>query len=208
MKLIRSLNEEDRRKATLGWFRNKDRWQKLFPWLYGVRAKSTGHLYLGCAACRDARLNGAFANFAYMRYPLMRFNFAQHELGPVHVAAVQHLLIQDKAPTKEDFQEVYEGTLHRKFASCAGRKKLRKMQWCLSEAARSLDRDFLKDAQSICLMQDGRANRHMVRFRACSSQLLTRSGVLQQLRLEDESAHGVKACTIECILKACNPWLE
>jgi hypothetical protein len=54
------------------------------------------------------------------------------------------------------------------------RKKIKQMVWCLAEAARRADRIYLRRAQSVSIMQDGRKNKLLVRFRASDHTLFPR----------------------------------
>ena len=59
-----------------------------------------------------------------------------------------------------------------------GWSKRRRMEWCLAEAKRNLDREFLRQATVASLMVDARNGSLLVRLAAADAQLNTRSMVL------------------------------
>ena len=79
------------------------------------------------------------------------------------------------------------------------------MRWCLAEAARTLDRRFLKDCYTIALMQDGRKKRLLVRYKASDVMLNTRRGVLGQAALTNLTAMDLRNATMHMIREFCTP---
>eukprot|EP00969_Alexandrium_andersonii_P003185 136833-Alexandrium_andersonii.AAC.1 len=81
-------------------------------------------------------------------------------------------------------------------AGVAKRNKAFRMQWCLSEARRELNRKFLRQATSITYHQDARGNKLCSRFSACDQKLRVRKGIIGQishLKLGTGSTALVKA---------------
>ena len=73
--------------------------------------------------------------------------------------------------------------------------KIAKMRWCLAEAARTLDRRFLKTAASVTLFQDGRHGKLLVRFKGSNGQLVTRRGVLGVIEVHGD-AYAIRDATV------------
>ncbi len=198
---LAALSEKDYAAAERSWRRSKKKWLQKYPWLRAARHPG-GHIALGCIACCHAGKRGPFGAFTYLRNPMMNFLLKQHERGYQHRDALNLVAADLLAPPLEHFREVYDSILERRKARCTRRKKLRKMQFCLTEGARQLDRDFLARSQSITLMQDARKSRLLVRFKASDKNLLTRAGILHQTRVVGD-AKAVKEGTLKCILRAC-----
>ncbi len=81
-----------------------------------------------------------------------------------------------EAPTEGDFVQVLRAVRERR-SSCAsgmpgvaGRKKMRRMEFCSGEAAREIERAFLRgNGLTMTLLQDARKNRLLIRFRAAKT---------------------------------------
>ena len=95
-----------------------------------------------------------------------------------------------RAPAVEEFATVATHRLDNKSLSTKtedgkGRKKITKMQLCLSEACFAVDREVLAKAASICLHQDVRKLALQVRFSSCTSDLEVSKGLLGLAKLTD-----------------------
>ena len=211
------MGELTQNAGCIAWKRNGDKWQQTFPWLTAHQCKTcvkgvpTIELFLGCRICAEAGVIGPFAKNNYCRKQFVKHVFTQHQRSRMHQAALQGRCVDelgvDAAPTLDQFRDVYESLRRRAQSKVARRLKLRKMQWCLSEGARMMDRWFLQDAKSICIMQDGRKGRHLVRFKASDEGLNVRTGVLQQTRMIG-GAMAIQQATMTCIRKFCTPDLN
>lgn len=81
-------------------------------------------------------------------------------------------------------------------------KKLRRMRFCLAEAIACLQREHLSDAV-IGLARDERHGRLLIRFTACSPELVVRTGVLWQKQQCPGSGETITESSIEGIQKFC-----
>ena len=62
-------------------------------------------------------------------------------------------------------------------AGVGNRKKCKRMEFCIGEALKQADQEFLRDAQSLALHRDATGETLLTRFSACDSNLRTRSGI-------------------------------
>ena len=200
------------------WVRNRKKWQSLFPWLHG--AFRGGIFGLGCIACHkkcpSQSANGTFATFSYSRQPLFRGLFQQHGRSMIHRFAMGEIAIaRDEAPTLAEFQAVLESVLRNDSNQPGGhlrpdsfKKKRKRMVFCISEAARRLDRDVFGRAASTTLMQDVRKSKLLIRFktsyRVCG-RLKMRRGVLGQISVKEGGAINLRNATAECLRRAAQP---
>ena len=81
------------------------------------------------------------------------------------------------SPAEGEFRRVWEHTLKGSaWASDLARKTDRHLQWCIAEAKRSKNREKLKDAVCITLLQDKRKDCLVIRFKSTDAFLNTWSG--------------------------------
>ena len=120
----------------------------------------------------------------------------RHANGTMHKLASQAGCNSLPLPTDEDVavptREQFETALQASVAgnSCrnglkgvGGEKKVRKLQWCLAEAKRHQNLEFLlKDARSVSLSCDKRKTRFVLRFRAADQHMNVRAGILYVAR--------------------------
>ena len=116
------------------------------------------------------------------------------------------------APSKDDFREVLDqrlkGGAFTRIDGIGCRPKLKRMQFCLAEAARMRHRLFLETAQSVCFHVDSRASRFTVRFSA-SGEMLSRKGfightdyiALKQMECDESRAYA--EATRLCLRRFC-----
>ena len=69
------------------------------------------------------------------------------------------------------------------------------MTGCLAEGARELDRAFLQQASSITLMQDVRAGKLLIRFRAALPDLTVRRGIIAQVAVPEGGGKALAKAT-------------
>ena len=94
------------------------------------------------------------------------------------------------APTQEEFKLVLShrrgcASLSLPLNAVGRRFKLEKMQWCLAEAARDMNRAFMREVESLAIAQDCRKNKLLVRFSACTGKLQHCKGVLGHSYVQD-----------------------
>ena len=70
------------------------------------------------------------------------------------------------------------------------------MIFCLAEAIREADRQFLKNAVSIAITQDTRRANLLTRYNACDGALDTSRGIFGQLKLVNLGASDLRDATL------------
>ena len=85
--------------------------------------------------------------------------------------------------------------------------KAKAITWCLREALLDIDRDFVKQAKTLSICRDDRAQRLLMRFTGSTSNLDVRSGVLGigTAHREKPDADGIVAATKEVLEGFCTP---
>jgi hypothetical protein len=187
-----------------------------------IKAKSQP-FRLGCLVCKAAGVQSPFAHFEIgtidydKRQTLVQSeSFAKHSSTKAHKRAVCRLLGMPvepvvNAPCTSHFANVLEAVRTRRASSSSGvegvgkRHKVRRMGFCLAEAARHLDRQFLSTSCSIALMQDSRKGNLLVRFKACDAHLDTRRGILGQIKMVNLGARDIRDATLTILKKFCTP---
>ena len=100
-----------------------------------------------------------------------------HEAEPKHMLGSQ-------PPSHDMFKQVLTETIANGatdicgMAGIGGRKKVRKIQYCLAESKRRIQRKFWEKCSSMSISQDKRGTRLLARWRACTPDLDVRTGVL------------------------------
>ena len=106
------------------------------------------------------------------------------------------------APPTEDFDEARE-------AAAIGapnpmsRQRLNLLQWCVTEAIRTEDRDALRQADVISLQLDERHGRLLIKYLACNQNLVMKVGVLALLHNVGKTALEIDAGVHEAIRPIC-----
>ena len=85
------------------------------------------------------------------------------------------------------------------------------MKWCLAEGHRKIDLSFLSRPKVLAVMQDVRAAKLLMRFKATDSKLKTRRGVMGAKAVPNGSALKLKEASLMIIARACTklahaPW--
>ncbi len=142
-------------------------------------------LGFGCTACRSAGLQTPFgkALLSEPRWAGFCGRFRKHEQCESHMAAVAEVTkcdacvaaIRKKADdsssaSEKDFKEVWlrrrqGGAARHEVAGCAGLKRQR-MEWCLAEGMRMIDRAFVSTGGVLISHSDGKGKRLTMRFSA------------------------------------------
>ena len=195
------------------------------PWLKaGLKAGPSGkEWFLGClvcrAACRAARSMTGSRGTAWSRFEVdtitafQMCDLLKHENRLCHqlASSSQRLPQPQPFPTADDFDKVLcarekHQSLEAGVAGVAGRKKMKRMQFCLAEARRAMARLALRKAATIVLHQDGRSPRLLTRFVACSPQLVVTHGCLPHAKHYRPDYRSVAASTLESIQIFCTPF--
>ena len=168
---------------------------------------------IGCKACSSAGLSGNLASYGVNTVGgLQAVNFKKHGNHPRHKAAVQKLLLpddspagcpQDAAPDLEHFRAVFQQCQK---AQGFESKKDQQMIWCLAEAMKSIDQQWLAKASAIALFRDERKGRILIRFRIVTNDLQCHCGTLGQERDAGTGAMNLTAATYRVFKRACGRW--
>lgn len=147
---------------------------------------------IGCRWCREHYKNAAVkSNSAWCRAGVsgkawqqacnIRFhqNTARHKRAAaawrgLHAAAIA-------APAASDFDSILRALQNGKLPENSRKRKATAMGWCLFEAVRDEERQFLRNSSVISVMQDARGDRVLTRYAACSRDertLEVRRGIL------------------------------
>lgn len=118
-------------------------------------------------------------------------NLRRHHDSTSHRQSVARFLVTSTdadvlaAPEKEEFESVLRHSLDMgtvravKTESTVGTwHKRRRMEWCMAEGKRSLDREFMRTATVASLLQDARQGTLLLRLVAADARLNTRSVIL------------------------------
>ena len=221
--------------ARCKWAQYKERWQKELPWLDAKIDLSTGLWGLGCRLCAEAQTlkPEMMAKFPVSRHHFSRYEvrtgeirvdrFRKHGASPAHRTAENLASGKDEAavaegvdgfaPTDVEWKSVLA---HSKPGNCTAdvkdagsRKKAHMMRWCLSEAFRNSQRQFMKNALCVSLQQDQRGRRFLVRFQAVNSELEVCRGTLELRKVvatpDAPGALGIRQMTLKALEAFCTP---
>lgn len=114
------------------------------------------------------------------------------------------------APSVDAFLDVALATkrghpLHLGLPRVGSKSKLRRMQYCIAEALRELDRQHLRTATCITVHADARGARYGMQYTACLQDLQHRRGFLGQTHLTKHKtgATGIADAAEEVVRKFC-----
>ena len=197
---------QDRSCFRCVFLRNQKRWRQrtLIPgldisWLV---ARSTPEWGLGCSVCHLTQQDSEYARFEVQTRRLG--NIVRHADCDQHLAALVTLGMVDDSglgdkasPTVAQFKAVAQNrltavALRQGEKEVGGRNKLTVMQECIGQAMFEADRRFLSESACVCLHMDVRNLRLLVRFRAATSDLRCRAGVLGVLPLPRTTATALQ----------------
>ena len=103
------------------------------------------------------------------------------------------------APSALHFRTLWDaaerGPVTAGLSGIACSKKCKRMEFCLSEAIKRKDQEFLKDAGSMVLHRDATDGTLLARFQACDSALNIRSGVVGIAKHFGSSAIDISRAT-------------
>ena len=168
---------------------------------------------VGCKFCSAAGCKGRLAKFA-VQQPLF-CNLVEHQKGAAHHMACktplqpQGAILPAHAPSKDEFASVWDFVVRHHSHGRDGIpgigtwRKTRRMEWCLAEARRVLDRHFMSTATVASLMQDGRGNNLLIRLVATNTQLEVRRFVMGLERDCGSGAVAVRDATVLAMRRFC-----
>jgi hypothetical protein len=142
-------------------------------------------------------------------------NLVEHQQSVAHSIASKMTVklpagtLPAHAPSKDDFAKVWDFLARHHSHGRAGIpgigtwKKTRRMEWCLAEARRVLDRRFMSTATVASLMQDGRGHNLLIRMVATSKHLDVRRFVMGLERDCGSGAAAVRDATVLAIRRVC-----
>jgi hypothetical protein len=148
----------------------------------------------GCLVCRsasaDADIGSAWAKLEVGGNSLCKTNLLRHAHSRAHEKATHRFLQRLglahgdhlDAPPVNDFHVVLRasrrGGANVDDVGNHDSRKLATISWCLFEALRDQDREFMQKVRAMSVCQDGRQAVLQVRFVACDASMSTRSGLL------------------------------
>ena len=179
---------------------------KEFSWLKLASSSSDTPL-VGCIICRAAHgPTSAYAEFKPMELGLLRkANLKRHQQSPQHAEAGKILAgrattidLEKDAPSLVQWKALWDTLRSKRFMERVKeaegeifRAKARKMQYCLAEALRCRQRNFLDKASCLTLSIDAAETRLLVRFTGVTPDLEVMSGVLGMTRSKDTGHRAI-----------------
>ena len=136
---------------------------------------------VGCKACKAAGLTGSLAQYGVKTTAGLQIqNFLKHQKSASHKEAVSQFVGGSSptgvgAPPPQSFEALIDEISAGRPPGC---RKNRQMTFCLAEAAKALDQEFVAKASKVCLFRDERKGRLLLRFRAVDKDLHVRSGTM------------------------------
>ncbi|CAJ1394699.1 unnamed protein product [Effrenium voratum] len=192
------------------FLRNQEEWEASSPiqadgitigtWL--VLAGDAADAGLGCVVCNKAAMDNAFAR-GTVATPFLS-NIKRHHASLQHQRAFKVIGFTNSQQADKDCPglDVFKQALDHRLNKCSlrqgiggenpcGREKLSRLQWCLAESDREITRDFIRRASAIAIAQDGRQNRLLMRFSACTPNLEIKKGILGAQEVIGETISNV-----------------
>ena len=183
-------------------------------WL--ASAKVDGKWGLGCIVCCAKGVPSVFGTFSWngvgRNSVLKTEKLLRHHNSREHARAVAaYFGIADSslgAPPAEEMRDQLSTLLQGKPPDHG--TKSRAMTWCLGEAILDVDREFIRQAKTVSLCRDDRAQRLLMRFHGATATLDVRSGVLGigTEHREKPDADGLVAATKQVLEHFCTPRRE
>lgn len=211
---VKSCHTKEGKCGLCFWQKKKSIWLKELKskWLHAaLRGKVCR---LGCSICSLAEAGGPWACFEQKPLEVRLHHLKRHESSKGHQEAIaKHQGVQSAgfAPDLQLFQD----SLHRMRSGGSARDggvysdKKQQIRWCLAEAVMDKGRQILRDASAIAVTRDERKGRLLIRWRACTPNLTSASGVLSfhpvDGSAEDLAESTKKAVQEYCRLRICLP---
>ena len=173
--------------------------QKLGSWLQWQARHPIERSGAGCLICYKMLKKGTWARCRVRTTTALQVCHAlRHAKSKGHIDAVNKFLCRDSgdhvaAPSQADFKAVLDDRKRSAPTSLGndqvGRKmKIARMNWCLAEAVRDLDREAFKEATTVLLKQDERAGFALQRFTCSNERMERRCGITSACRPDTGSA--------------------
>ena len=187
----------------------------LGSWLYCKHGSASSRVgggasrNLACKAC-DLGRNGSSLGKKLLTQSRGKLRIAKHARSESHLMAVAELTgctrcqeivaeLKDRldAPAAADFEKIAEakslGVVNKlKINGCFAEKR-QKMEFCVAEAMRMWDREFLSSARSMASHSDGKGKKFTMRFSAADAQLNAERGLLGHVEHVGEHADSVES---------------
>ena len=170
--------------------------------------------FIRCWVCQRAGLRGRLAQFEVPWKDRKTSNINRHaelksHLKACSAATAGQIKAPRGAPDESEFRRVWENTLRGQAGTpilngIDTRKKDRLMQWCIAEAKRSKNREKLKNAVCVTLLQDERGNFLLIRFKSTDAFLNTWSGNIGFYECGGTSS-DLAVATMATLEKFCTP---
>lgn len=141
------------------------------------------------------------------------YNLRRHGCGAAHLKKLgREPLSSVGAPAISDFQQVLAhrraSESYRADRAVAGSKKAGRLSWCLAEAMRDEDRQFMAKACTIAVLQDMRKDVLCIRFAAANAKLEVRRGILGCASQFGTTAAQIRDATLKLVREFCSPRLH
>lgn len=141
------------------------------------------------------------------------YNLRRHGCGAAHLKKLgREPLSSVGAPAINDFQQVLAhrraSESFRADSAVAGSKKASRLTWCLAEATRDEDRQFMAKACTTAILQDMRKDVLCIRFAAANAKLEVRRGILGCASQFGTSAAKIRDATLKVVREFCSPRLH
>lgn len=170
---------------------------------------------LGCTACAHAKIASPWAQgVAGRKPPLKPYALLRHAQTQLHIrAAALFLKVPGcklvNAPSMDEFRKALEqlaaqgASIRRLQGRGCSSDKAVLLKWCLVEATRQINREFLAKAKTIALCRDARRQRLVIRFGAANDSMEVRRGVLGVARDQGDKAGDIVKATRAVIKSLC-----
>ena len=161
--------------------------------------------WVGCSICskgtslrRTRKLHGPSLHLG---------NIRAHGRSQTHIRACKVVASASnhamEAPPTSEFDDAWNNAaLGRKNHNMSLRKST-SLEWCLAEAIRDEDREFLRHSDAIAILLDERNCRLLVKFQACGRNLVVRFGVFALLRNAGKTAPQIAAAVHQAVRALC-----
>jgi hypothetical protein len=141
------------------------------------------------------------------------YNLQRHGRSAAHLKRLgREPLSSVGAPALKDFQQVLAhrraSESFRADSAVAGCKKASRLSWCLAEALRDEERQFMAKACTIAVLQDMRKDVLCIKYAAANANLEVRRGILGCASRFGTTAADIKDATLKVVRDFCTPRLH
>ena len=179
----------------------------------------------GCWVChlsQKSQKHGYPAFSASTSGALHNSNLKKHARSAVHKALAAECLAViasgklpeglpvPGAPPASDFRQLFQGIQGGKSVDdVGGRKKQRRLLWCLAEGFRAIQREFFRGDHVSTILQDSTEDRLLMRIKGCNDTLDVRSGIVGVADLTmapfNARATGIKDAALSLLKQFATP---